>query len=66
MYAGPAARRINKKGPRAIGKGWPKPSLSAALRFSLEGLDVLCLPALGAFGNVKLDALTFLKCTKAV
>jgi hypothetical protein len=30
-------------------------------RPELDGLDVLCLPALGAFGDVKLNALTFLK-----
>src|SRR5215469_10500873 len=35
------------------------------LRSGLDRLDVLCLPALGAFHNVKLYLLTFLKAAEA-
>ena len=41
-------------------------AIKLELRFSLESLNVLRLPALGALGDVELNALSLLKSTEAV
>jgi hypothetical protein len=47
-------------------KGRPKPSLFAMLLGDLQRLNVLCLPALGAFHHVKLNCLTLLEGAEAL
>lgn len=41
-------------------------NLSSNIRPDLDGLNVLSLPAFGAFGHVELDLLAFLQRTEAV
>jgi hypothetical protein len=55
--------------PRKLGvndKGMAEAIPLSELQFSLQSLNVLCLPALGAFGDIELNALAFLQCAEAV